>query len=135
MIRRAVGILAMLATIASLSPTVAAIFDHHAPERLADHGHVYYGRPDLDHRHGYESTHVEIAAAGPAQTSVRSVVIVPSSSAATELLVLALAPGYASEIGGVVPAPPSSSRIASMPDARPRTVILRPPFTPPRAHA
>ncbi len=54
-IERSVAV-AFIALVALLLPVSGPAFDHHFFERFAFHEHVYFGTPNLDHHHFYEST-------------------------------------------------------------------------------
>ena len=134
MTHRIVGALALLAMIAALSPTVGAIVDHHLQERMPGHGHVYYGRPDLRHTHGYEVRHPEVPRTNVrgAPVSFRSVVILSADSAAKDAPVAAVALGFTVGDSEIAPIRPSMSLISPLPDSRPGSVFLAPPEIPPR---
>jgi hypothetical protein len=138
---RIVGALALMAIIAILSPTLGTVFDHHTAERVAGHGHVYYGRPDLRHRHGYETPHADTRpdgqsaeAAGPAQPP-SSVVVVPATSAAKDGSAVAEAIGFAAGHVPLALSAPPSTVMPPLPGGRPSAVFLSPPYTPPRTLA
>lgn len=42
---------------AVILPILAPAIDHHALEKLPDHGHIYPGGVPLDHSHAHETTH------------------------------------------------------------------------------
>ena len=128
--------LALLAVVAALSPTVGAIVDHHSAERMPDHGHVYYGHPDLRHKHAYETPHVDMkssVAAEPPRNTV--VVILPSTSATRDGPLSDMALSIKTVDTQLVPVAPALFRIAYVEGARPRMVFLEPADPPPRAHA
>lgn len=129
-------VLAILAVVAPLIPTAGAIFDHHFAERMPDHGHVYFGRPDLRHRHGYEVPHADITAGvlAPRQEGP-GVVILPSESASRAGPLAEMALNFKTVDADSPVAGPTLLPIDPLREDRPSAIFLAPPETPPRAQA
>lgn len=128
--------LAIVAVLAPLVPTAGAIFDHHFAERMPDHGHIYYGHPDLRHKHAYEITHADVRSALPAPSpQVNGVVVLPSD--------LGTKIGPVAEMALTVMSADADSPISEPPlfpmtppnDAWPPTAFLAPPETVPRTQS
>lgn len=130
------GALAVLAIVAVVSPSLGSVFDHHVVERMADHEHAYYGRPDLRHKHGYETPHADPHRLDtPTASASHTVVILPSNSAAREGSVIAATVGFTIERATPPLSAPRASLLPSTPDRRPGPIFLPPPYTPPRTGA